>query len=91
MAKDNVLVVLSIFVVSKDLEKVARSLSQLPDVVDLYEVTGEYDIVALVSSENIFTFRDFLKNKVLKIPGVRSTVTSMVLFTHKKDGRVTEA
>lgn len=89
MAKDNVLVVLSIFVVSKDLEKVARSLSQLPDVVDLYEVTGEYDIVALVSSESIFTFREFLKNKVLKIPGVRSTVTSMVLFTHKKDGKVT--
>ncbi len=88
MAKNNVLVVLSIFVVSKDLEKVARSLSQLPDVVDLYEVTGEYDIVALVSSENIFTFREFLKNKVLKIPGVRSTVTSMVLFTHKKDGRI---
>lgn len=88
MAKDNVLVVLSIFVVSKDLEKVARSLSQLPDVVDLYEVTGEYDIVALVSSESIFTFREFLKDKVLKIPGVRSTVTSMVLFTHKKDGRV---
>lgn len=89
MAKDNVLVVLSIFVVSKDLEKVARSLSQLPDVVDLYEVTGEYDIVALVSSESIFTFREFLKNKVLKIPGVRSTVTSMVLFTHKKDSKVT--
>ncbi len=89
MAKNNVLVVLSIFVVSKDLEKVAHSLSQLPDVVDLYEVTGEYDIVALVSSESIFTFREFLKNKVLKIPGVRSTVTSMVLFTHKKDGKVT--
>lgn len=88
MAKDNVLVVLSIFVVSKDLEKVARSLSQLSEVVDLYEVTGEYDIVALVSSENIFTFREFLKNKVLKIPGVRSTVTSMVLFTHKKDGKI---
>lgn len=88
MAKNNILVVLSIFVVSKDLEKVARSLSQLPEVVDLYEVTGEYDIVALVSSETIFTFREFLKNKVLKIPGVRSTVTSMVLFTHKKDGRI---
>lgn len=88
MAKNNVLVVLSIFVVSKELEKVAHSLSQLPEVMDLYEVTGEYDIVALVSSENIFTFREFLKSKVLKIPGVRSTVTSMVLFTHKKDGKI---
>ncbi len=91
MAQNNILVVLSVFVVSKDLEKVSNSISQLPEVVDLYEVTGEYDIVALVSSESIFTFREFLRNRVLKIPGVRSTVTSMVLFTHKKDGKVTGA
>jgi DNA-binding Lrp family transcriptional regulator len=52
-------------------------------VEELYEVTGEYDIVALVSAASIEDFRDFLKNKLLKIKGVRSTVTSVVFNAPK--------
>ena len=84
----NVLVVLHTFVESRELERVTTALAKLPEVVDVYEVTGEYDIVAMVSSDTISDFREFLKNKVLKIPGIRSTVTSMVLYIHKKDGKL---
>jgi DNA-binding Lrp family transcriptional regulator len=52
-------------------------------VEELYEVTGEYDIVALVSAANIEEFRDFLKYKILKTKGVRSTVTSVVFNVPK--------
>jgi DNA-binding Lrp family transcriptional regulator len=51
-------------------------------VEELYEVTGEFDIVALVSVADIEEFRDVLKNKILKIKGVRSTVTSIVMKAH---------
>lgn len=74
---------MDIFVESPTLDDVVQALSQLPNVEELYEVTGEFDIVTLVSAADIEEFRDFLKNKVLKIKGVRSTVTSIVLNAAK--------
>jgi DNA-binding Lrp family transcriptional regulator len=72
-----------IFVESSSPTEVAQALSKLPNVEELHEVTGEFDIVTLVSAADIEEFRDFLKNKVLKIKGVKSTVTSIVLNAAK--------
>jgi DNA-binding Lrp family transcriptional regulator len=72
-----------IFVDSPTLDEVVRALVQLPNVEEVYEVTGEFDIVTLVSVADIEEFRDFLKNKILKIKGVKSTVTSIVLNAPK--------
>lgn len=65
------------------MDEVVQGLNSLPNVEELYEVTGEFDIVTLVSASDIEEFRDFLKNKILKIHGVKSTVTAIVLHTHK--------
>lgn len=81
------LAILSLFVESRKLDSVSAELSQLPSVRDVYEVTGEYDLVAIVNVENALEFRRFLKDKVLRIDGVKSTVTSIVLYTHKEQGR----
>ncbi|RLG07332.1 MAG: Lrp/AsnC family transcriptional regulator [Thaumarchaeota archaeon] len=75
-----------VFVESSQLEKVSREITKLPETVDVYEVTGEFDIIAIVIAESIEEFRNFLKDKILKIPGVKSTVTSIVLHTYKRDG-----
>jgi len=72
-----------IFVESPMLDDVVKALSQLPNVEELYEVTGEFDIVTLVSAADIEEFRDLLKNKLLKIKGIKSTVTSIVLNAAK--------
>ena len=77
------LVFVNIFVESPTLDDVVQALSQLSNVEELYEVTGEFDIVALVSAADIEEFRDVLKNKILKIKGVRSTVTSIVMKAPK--------
>ena len=74
---------INIFVAAPSLGDVVAALSKLPNVEEVYEVTGEFDIVTLVSTSDIEEFRDFLKNKILKIPGVHSTVTSIVLHTAK--------
>ena len=84
----NMLVVINIFTESKELDKVAAAIAALPESMDVYEVTGEYDIVALVGADDIASFRDFLKNKILKINGINSTVTSLLLHTHKKNGKI---
>lgn len=88
MSAKPVLAILNIFVESKEMDKVVDALTKMPEVVDAYEVTGEFDVVALVSTEDLFSFRRFLKDKVLKINGVKSTVTSIILHVHKKDGKV---
>ena len=73
----------SIFVDSPKLDDVVEALSKLDKIVDLYEVTGEFDIVTVVAASDIEEFRDVLKNKIMKVPGVKSTVSSIVLTTHK--------
>jgi len=82
-----VVVILNIFVQSKQLDRVAKTLLSLPEVKDLYEVTGEYDIVATIETKDIATFRTFIKEKILAIEGIRSTVSAVILYTHKKDGK----
>jgi DNA-binding Lrp family transcriptional regulator len=72
-----------IFVDSPYLDDVVHALAQVPNMEELYEVTGEFDIVSLVSATDIEEFRDILKNKIMKIKGVKSTVSSVVLHTHK--------
>jgi len=84
-------VFLNLFVESKELENVTQALVRLPEVTDVYEVTGEYDIVCMLKVDNILAFRNILKDKVLKINGVKSTVSSVVLYEHKREGKpVTE-
>jgi Lrp/AsnC family transcriptional regulator for asnA, asnC and gidA len=73
----------NIFVESSEMDNVVTALHELENLEELYEVTGEFDIVSLVSSADIEEFRDVLKNKIMKIKGVKSTVSSVVLKVHK--------
>ena len=72
-----------IFVESQEMDNVLTSLIKLEHLQELYEVTGEFDIVTLVSASDIEEFRDILKNRIMKIKGVKSTVSSIVLKAHK--------
>ena len=83
MKLPRLLAFVDIFVESPMLDDVVQALNALPNVEELYEVTGEFDIVTLVSAEGIEEFRDLLKNKLLKIKGIKSTVTSIVLNAAK--------
>jgi DNA-binding Lrp family transcriptional regulator len=72
-----------IFVESSLMDDVVETLLKMDNVEELHEVTGEMDLVALVSAADIEEFRDILNNKILKIHGVKGTVTSIVLQAHK--------
>ena len=73
----------NIFVESPLIDEVVQALSQIDAVEELYEVTGEYDLVMLVRASDIDELSDVLKNKIMKIKGVKSTVSSIVLKAHK--------
>ncbi|WP_455367551.1 Lrp/AsnC family transcriptional regulator [[Eubacterium] cellulosolvens] len=84
---EKVMAIININVQSKKLGSVTERLIDMKEVIDAYEVTGESDIIALVETQDIPNFRDFTKNKLLKIDGIRNSISSFVLFTHKKDGK----
>ena len=72
-----------IFVEAPEMDSVLEALGKLENLEELYEVTGEFDIVTLVSAADIEEFRDILKNRIMKIKGIKSTVSSIVLKAHK--------
>jgi DNA-binding Lrp family transcriptional regulator len=79
-----------IFVESSLMDDVVQALIKLDNLEELYEVTGEFDIVTLLSAKDIEEFRDVLKNKIMKIKGVKSTVSSVVLKAYKGPRCLTE-
>src|SRR5665647_426975 len=74
----------NIFVDPTQKAQVINALSKLENIEDIYEVKGEFDIISTVSTASLEEFRTILHNKILKIKGVKSTVITVVLKTHKK-------
>jgi len=74
---------IDIFVESQQMQDVIDSLSKLENLEELYEVTGEFDLTIMVSASDIEELRDILKNKIMKIEGIKSTVSSIVLKPYK--------
>ena len=73
----------SISTESPSMDEVVKALSKLDNLEQVYEVTGEFDIVALVSAPDLDGFRDTLTREIMKIKGVKSTTSSIVLDEHK--------
>ncbi len=65
------------------MDNVLAALSKLKDIEEVYEVAGEYDIVTLVSTSTLEEFRDILQKQIMKIKGVKSTITTIILHPHK--------
>jgi DNA-binding Lrp family transcriptional regulator len=73
----------NIFVEPSEKDRVISSLSKLENLEEIYEVAGEYDIVSLVSTSCLEEFRDILQKKIMKIKGIKSTITTIILEPHK--------
>jgi len=67
-----------IFVESREMDNVVAALSKLDNLEELYEVTGDFDIITVFSASNIKELGDILKNKVMTIKGVVRTASSIV-------------
>ncbi len=83
MAEVKVMSFVEIFVDPAFMDDVVKELSSIDDVVQVYEVTGEFDIIAMTLSDDMEQFRDMLKNKIMKIKGIKTTVSSIVLKADK--------
>jgi DNA-binding Lrp family transcriptional regulator len=73
----------NIFVESSEKDHVIVALSNLQNIEEVYEVAGAYDIVSVVSASCLEEFRDVLQKKIMKIKGIKSTITEIILQPHK--------
>jgi len=73
----------NIFADSTQIDNVIEALSKLRNIEEVYEVAGEYDIVTLVSTPTLEEFRDTLQKQIMKIKGVKSTISTIILEPHK--------
>jgi Lrp/AsnC family transcriptional regulator for asnA, asnC and gidA len=68
----------------KDLE---NELSQMTNVIALYEITGDFDVVAIVKLKDRDSLNSLLKN-LLVTPHIKKTMTDITLNVVKEDFRI---
>ena len=61
------------------LEKVCKEISKLENAVRVYEITGEFDVFVELEVSSMDELRRILKEKILKVSGVKTTHSSVVL------------
>jgi Lrp/AsnC family transcriptional regulator for asnA, asnC and gidA len=75
--------VISISVQPPLLNQIAKTISSFSEVSYLIMVSGDYDLLLEVLCKDRDHLASFLNEKLLKVPGIINTQTSMVLRTYK--------
>jgi DNA-binding Lrp family transcriptional regulator len=58
---------------------IAKELRQIPQVKEAHCVSGPYDVIALVDTENLRTLGNLLTEKIYPIAGVRRTLSNIIV------------
>jgi DNA-binding Lrp family transcriptional regulator len=79
--------ILHIFVEPGKIEDVGEVLAKILEIIDVYEVTGEYDIIATAKANDLHRLRSLISEKLMNMHGVKAVTTSIVLHTYKLNGK----
>ena len=66
------------------LEKFGETLAAIPEVVEAYLVSGDYDYLLRVAVKDTRDYERLLRDKIYKIKGIRHSKSSFVLRTLKR-------
>jgi Lrp/AsnC family transcriptional regulator, leucine-responsive regulatory protein len=66
------------------LERFGQLLTDLPEVIEAYLTTGDYDYFVKVAVESTAGYERFLREKLYRIPGIRHSRSSFALRCLKK-------
>jgi Lrp/AsnC family leucine-responsive transcriptional regulator len=67
------------------LENFGRALAALPEVLEAYLTTGEYDYIIKVAVSGTAGYEEFLRKKLYRIPGVRHSRSCFALRCLKRE------
>ena len=60
-------------------EEIIKQVKKLPEVIEVSGVYGVYDIIAKVESDTMDKVKEIITWKLRKLPGVKSTLTMIVM------------
>ena len=63
---------------------VFKELSQIEQVKEVYMVYGIHDIIMIIEAESMDELRKLITEKIRRLDGVKSTLTSIVVYRMKK-------
>ncbi len=66
------------------LHKFGLALADLPEVMEAYLLTGEYDYLIKVAVAGTAGYEEFLRRKLYKLPGIRHSRSTFVLRCLKR-------
>ena len=79
--------VTAIVLVKTDIQlipEVAEQFAEIPEVSEVYSVTGEFDLVAMVRVRQHDELADVIPGKVNKVPGVTHTETHIAFRAYSR-------
>lgn len=83
MLNYNITAIINFNIEGPYLEEFEKQLSLHPNVLSLYDITGDFDVVAVTRFKSIEELDTFVKT-VLRNPHVKRTITSIVLRVVKE-------
>ena len=67
-------------------DRIARRISGFPEVVNMYLMSGKYDLLLFVEGGTLREVASFVSERLATLDGVLSTGTHFMLKTYKQDG-----
>ena len=65
------------------IERFRRSINEIPEVLECYHVSGEFDFLLKIVVRDIRAYEQLIREKLSKIKGIQQIKTSFVLATTK--------
>ena len=66
------------------IEKFGKALEDIPEVLEAYLVSGDYDYIVRIAVRDTRDYERLLRERLYKIPGIRHSKSSFVLRTLKQ-------
>ncbi|MCV6546995.1 MAG: Lrp/AsnC family transcriptional regulator [Cohaesibacter sp.] len=66
------------------LDRLGPELAKLPEVLEVYLTTGDYDYILKVAVDGTSGYEKFLRNRLYKVPGIRHSRTCFALQCFKQ-------
>jgi len=65
------------------IERFRRSVNEIPEVLECYHVSGEFDFLLKIVVKDIRSYEQLIRERLSKIKGIQQIKTSFVLATTK--------
>jgi DNA-binding Lrp family transcriptional regulator len=67
-------------------EQFRQQIDRLPEVLECHAVVGDADYLLRIVASDLSTLSSFVMTKLMRVPGVDSVRSNIVLTTFKRDG-----